>query len=261
LPDPLVPIVLVGVAAVAVDLAMIWFCSRAVGRSPIPGLVLSAIVIVFVGGLITSWVVRDRSTITSITHSPDSFYELETHAEKDLRIDGLIEWTVYARSSAFRLLQRGDYIFYAWNLSRLETRWDDGGELLILCDCSAGIVWEVKARWGATRIRVVEVPSAGSDHLPVRPDSIPEGATRVDGKWIYCQTARAHETWNLCSAYADKTGELITSGRYRLAGTIRAASEAELRYIMYDNTLQREKILLRDDWTLEKMPIEAKPVN
>jgi hypothetical protein len=143
LSDPLVQIVLVGVAAVALDMAMLWFCARAVGRSPLPALVLSAIVVVFAGGLITSRVLRDRSTITSIRHSPDSSYELETRVENRLGIDDLIEWTVEARSSGFRLLQRGEPIFYAWNLSRLETRWANGEELLILCDCSAGIVWSI----------------------------------------------------------------------------------------------------------------------
>jgi len=259
----LVPIVLSGITAVIIDLAMLWFCARKVRRSPFPALALAAIVLVVAAGLIAFKIVRERSTITSITHSSDLRYEVATYVEKRPWFNDLTEWTVYVRSGGFRLLQRGEYIFNAWNLSRLETRWDDGEELVVLCDCSAGVVWEVKPRWGAARIKIVEVPSRGSDHLPQRPSSVPAGANRVDGKWIYCETARSREAGNLCSVYVDNSGALITSGRYWLRGQRRAATQDELRYIMYENMFDKPQggwIYLKDG-ILETIPVAATPTS
>jgi len=259
--DPLIPIVLAGIAAAVIDLAMLWFCARAVGRSPLPTLTLAAIVLVVAAALMASKVAQERSRITSITYSPDLHYEAATYVEKRPGFSDLTEWTVYARPSAFRLLQRGEYIFYAWNLSRLETRWDGEG-LLVLCDCSAGVIWEVKQRWGTARIKIVEVPSTDSDHLPQRPNSVPGGANRAGGKWIYCETARSREAWNLCSVYADKTGALIVFGRYWLRGQQRAAIQGELQYVMYENVFDKPQggwIYLKDG-ILEIVPIVQKPI-
>jgi predicted PurR-regulated permease PerM len=60
-PDPLIPILLAGVIAVILDLAMLWFCARAVKRSPVPTLLLSGIVLVAAGAVIDLKLMQERS--------------------------------------------------------------------------------------------------------------------------------------------------------------------------------------------------------
>jgi hypothetical protein len=162
---------------------------------------------------------------------------LATYVEKHGVVKDWTDWTVYVRPRGFRLLARGKFIFSGNNFSRVETQWQSNEALLIRCDCSAGIVWEMEPRWTGIPVRLVEVPSIGSDQLPIRPKYVPEEAVRVSGEWIVCLTAQSGETWNQCSVYADKTGTLITSGRYRLREHERAATRDELQYTMYDNNL------------------------
>lgn len=256
--DPLVPIVLAGITAVMVDLVVLWVCSRAVKRSPVPTLLLSGIVLLFAGTIIGTKLTRERSTLRSVTSSPDGRYELATYAEKNSSVKGL-NWTVYARPRGFRLLARGKFIFSGNNFSTVETQWQNDEALLIRCDCSAGIVWETEPKWAGIPIRLVEVPSVGADHLPIRPKNVPDEAIRVGGEWIVCQTAQSGETWNRCSVYADKTGSLITSGRYRLRQHERPATRDELRYTMYDDNLFNKPeggwIYLRDG-ILEAIPLQ-----
>ena len=112
--------------------------------------------------------------------------------------------------------------------------------------------------WAGISIRLVEVPSVGSDQLSIRPKDVPQEAVRVSGEWIVCQTAQSGETWNRCSVYADKTGSLITSGRYRLRKYERAATRDELQYTMYENIFNNREggwIYLKDS-ILEAMPVQ-----
>ena len=72
--DPLIPILLAAVIAVMVDLAMLWVCAAAVKRSPAPTLLLSVIVLAFAGVNIGSKLMEKRSTLKSVTSSPDARY-------------------------------------------------------------------------------------------------------------------------------------------------------------------------------------------
>jgi hypothetical protein len=207
---------------------------------------------------IGSKLMEERSTLKSATSSPDARYELATYLEKNPVVKDRTDWTVYVRPRGFRLFARGKFIFFGDNFSRVETEWHGNEALLIRCDCSAGTVWETEPSWAGISVRLIEVPSVGSDQLPIRPNLVPQQGVRVSGEWIVCQTAQSGETWNRCGVYADKTGSLITSGRYRLRRHGRAATRDELQYTTYENIFNKPEggwIYLKDG-ILEAMPVQ-----
>jgi hypothetical protein len=245
--DPLITLLIVGSITAALNVLMLWAGSRAVGKAARRRILLAlCLILIGVAGVMLK-VVAERFAIQNVAGSPDFNFEVAAYVER--RFGDWVDWTVYVRPNKALLLARGEYLFHATNLTKLEMRWTMMDQIEILCDCSAGALWEVKDSWKDVHITILEVPSRGSSEVPKRPDNVPERANRVGGKWIMCEPPQHGEPWNDCKVYADQTGSVIASGRYKLRVPNRPATQQELRYVLYENTFDKPEggwIYLRD---------------
>lgn len=227
--------------AVVLSSLCVWMCRRERQRAggPAPdapwlgtaerwGLMSAALVLpIFLA--VTFVGVQERLKIHRVVRSPDGKYELVAYREKCILPEWGVDWSIYVHPASAPFGSRGLKLFDANDISRLEIEWKKQDEVVIRCDCSAGMIDRFAEHWNGMRMMLVEVPSEGETSLPQRPANVPAAAERVASKWVWCQPPRDGEQWNFCEVYADKSGTLVKSGRYRLHDQKRAATGQELR--------------------------------
>lgn len=94
---------------------------------------------------------------------------------------------------------------------------------------------------------------------PERPKNVPATAVwagsakgagwEKGGEWFDCDYSRGRN-WNNCTVYADVSGVVLESGRFRLQDEKRAARKEELQYTFYtlgEIHLSNNQMLVRID--------------